>query len=222
MNFLGKFREILNKIFGTKADELSWKFRHFFDKEWAKSYISKSAIDHPHREFLIAQISQFYPFKKVLEIGSASGANLFLLAKKYPKDNFYGIDISQTAIKTGEEFFKKNNTDNVFLETNSILDLKNFADKSMDVVFTDATIIYVGKNQIEAVLKEMCRIAKKAIILCEQHTEGKSFYNNKWVYNYKEVLKKIIPEAKINFIKIPKNIWAGDWGEYGYIIKVEL
>lgn len=222
MNFLKKTKKFLNKIFGNKLDGLFWKFRHFFDKNWAKSYISETTINHSHRKLLINEINNFYPFKKVLEIGCASGANLFLLAKKFPEVNFYGIDISKNAIETGKEFFKKNNINNVFLKTSSILDLSSFSDKSMDIVFTDAAIIYVGKDQIDGVLREMCRITKKAIVLCEQHTDERPFYDNKWVHNYREIISKIAPHAKVNFVKIPENIWAGDWAKYGYIIVLEL
>jgi len=222
MNFLKKIKIFLDKIFGVKSNEFFWKFRHFFDKNWAKSYINELAINHPHRKLLVEEIAKFSPFKSVLEIGCASGANLFLLAQKFPNVNFYGIDVSKNAIKEGKNFFKEKVFNNVFLQNFSTNQLKNFTDKSMDVVFTDAVIIYVGKNQIEGVLKEMCRIAKKAIILCEQHTDGESFYNNKWVHNYKETIGKIVPQAEINFTKISETIWTGDWAKYGYIIEIKL
>ncbi|MFA6190601.1 MAG: class I SAM-dependent methyltransferase [Candidatus Staskawiczbacteria bacterium] len=222
MSYLKKIKKVLDKILGTKSNELSWRFRHFFDNEWAKSYISESAIKHPHRKLLVEDISKTYPFENVLEVGCASGANLYLLAEKFPKVSFYGIDISKNAIKEGKNFFYRKSFKNIFLQNLGINQLENFTDKSMDIIFTDATIIYIGKDQIEKVFKEMCRIAKKTIILCEQHTEGKSFYDNKWVHNYREIINKVVPQAKIIFTKIPENIWAGEWAKYGYIIEVKL
>jgi len=222
MHPLRIIKRFLDKILGTKSDELSWRFRHLFDKDWAKSYISDSAIKHPHRKLLIDEISKFCPFESILELGCASGANLFLLAEKYPNAQFYGIDVSEKAIKEGQKFFERNGMKNVFLQNCSAGHLENFADKSMDVVFSDASIIYIGQDKIDFVFQEMFRIAKKGIILCEQHTDGKSFYNDRWIHNYKEIVKKNNPKTKINFTKIPNGIFGGDWDKYGYIIKINL
>lgn len=222
VHLLRKIKRIIDGILGSKSDELFWKFCHFFDRNWPKRYISNDSLNHPHRKLLIKEIIKFSPFENVLEVGCASGPNLCLLAEKFPDVNFYGIDVSKNAISEGEDFFKGKGLKNVFLKNFSADQLENFADKSMDIVFTDAAIIYVGKDQIEKVFREMMRITKKAIILCEQHTGGKSFYDDKWAHNYEEIIKKIAPETKIDFIKIPENIWAGDWGKYGYIIKVKL
>jgi len=222
MTFFQIVKNFLSKILGIRSDEFFWKFRHFFDKNWAKSYVSETTINHPHRKLLVDEISKFYPFESVLEIGSASGANLFLLAKKFPKVSFYGIDVSSSAIKEGKKFFLKNEIKNVFLQNISANHLKIFKDKSIDVIFSDASMIYINKTQIDKVLKEMFRIAKKSIILCEQHTEDFPFYNTKWIHNYKAVVEGIIPKSRMNFIKISENIWAGDWEKYGYIIKIVL
>jgi len=221
MHPLRIIKRFLDRVLGTKSDEWFWKFRHFFDKDWAKSYISESAIKHPHRKLLIDEISKLYPFENVLELGSASGANLFLLAEKYPKANFYGIDVSEKAIKEGQKFFTNKGIKNVFLDNSNITSLKNFQDKSMDIIFSDAVLIYIGKEKIKKVLEEMVRVAKKGIILCEQHTDNKSFYDDKWVHNYKDIIKNI-KISKIDFIKIPEEIWEGDWGKYGRIIKIIL
>ena len=222
MHLLRIIKRILDKILGAKSDELSWKFRHLFDKEWAKGYISENAINHPHRKLLVEEISQFNPFESVLELGSAAGANLFLLAKKYPNAKFYGIDVSKKAVKEGQKFFAEKEIKNVFLKTSNITDLKSFANKSIDVVFSDAAIIYIGKKEIELVFKEIFRIAKKAVILCEQHTDKESFYNNRWIYNYEKIVKKINPNAQIHFSRLPKGIFGGDWDKYGHIIEVSL
>ena len=173
---LRQIKRSANKIFGTKIDELYWKFRHIFDKKWAESYISKESINHPHRKFLIDIISNYFPFESVLEIGCASGPNLYLLAKKFPKTKFYGIDISEKAIETGRDYFKKERIENVFLESGRAEDLKKFPDKSINLIFTDATLIYEGPDKIESIIKEMIRVAKKSIILCEQHTESSSIF----------------------------------------------
>jgi ubiquinone/menaquinone biosynthesis C-methylase UbiE len=221
---LRKFKRLANKIFGTKIDELFWEFRHIFDKKWAESYISKEAINHPHRKILIEMISKHYPFETVLEIGCASGPNLLLLAKKFPKTKFYGIDISKKAIETGRNYFLKENIKNVFLDSGKAENLKNFKDKSIDIIFTDATLIYEGPDKIDLIIKEMLRIVKKSIVLCEQHinSSGGSYYKDHWVYNYNLLFGKFLPKEKIKFTKIPKEVWSGDWGEIGNFIEIIL
>jgi len=220
---LRKIKRLANKIFGTKVDELYWKFRHFIDRSWAESYISKESISHPLRKILIDKISNYFPFDSILEIGCASGPNLYLLTKKFPQTKFYGIDISKKAIGTGQNYFKKEKIKNIFLESGRAEDLKKFRDKSIDIIFTDATLIYLGLDKIDLIVKEMIRIAKKAIILCEQHTNSsRMFYKDYWVHNYNFLFGKFLSKEKIKLTKISQEVWSGDWGEMGYIIEVVL
>ena len=220
---LRKIKRLANKIFGTKVDELYWKFRHFIDRSWAESYISKESISHPHRKILIDKISNYFPFDSILEIGCASGPNLYLLTKKFPQTKFYGIDISKKAIGTGQNYFKKEKIKNVFLESGRAEDLKKFPDKSINLIFTDATLIYEGPDKINLIIKEMLRLAKKAIILCEQHTDSfGGYYKDHWIHNYKLLFNKFVSEKKIKITKISPEVWEGDWGKYGYLIEIIL
>jgi S-adenosylmethionine-diacylgycerolhomoserine-N-methlytransferase len=220
---LRKVKRLAVKIFSSKVDELFWKFRHFFDKSWVESYISKESINHPHRKILIDTISKYYPFDSALEIGCASGPNLYLLSKKFPEIKLYGIDISKKAIEIGKKKFNEEKISNVILETGNPSNLKKFFNKSIDIVFSDACLIYLSPKKINSVVGEMVRIAKKAIILCEQHSDhSNSFYNDNWIHNYKLLFGKFVSSEKIKFTKIPKEIWGGDWGKFGYIIEIIL
>ena len=220
---LRKIKRLANKIFGTRVDELYWEYRHIFDKKWAESYISKQTIEHPHGKILIDAISKYFPFESILEIGCASGPNLYLLSKEFPEVKFYGIDISKKAVKTGNEFLKKENVNNVFLSPGKAEELKNFQDKSIDVIFTVATLIYQGPERIEPLIKEMLRVAKKSLILCEQHSsDSQFFYKDLWIYDYKSLFSKFIPEKRITITKLPSESEGEDWGKFGYIIEVLL
>jgi ubiquinone/menaquinone biosynthesis C-methylase UbiE len=220
--FLRKFKRLLIKFFGSKIDEIFWRFRNIFDKNWPISYITNDSLNHPHRIILIEKISDFYPFESALELGCASGVNLFLLSKKFPKAKFYGIDISKKAIEIGKGFLKNQKVKNVFLKHGKIEDIKKFKEKSIDIIFTDATLIYVDPKIISCIVEKMIKVAKKAIILCEQHTDTVSFYNDVWIHNYRKLFSKFIPEEKIKFTKISPKIWSGNWGNFGYIIEVKL
>jgi len=217
-------KRILDKVFGTKAEEFFWRFRHILqDKTWAENYISENSLSHPHRKILVDKISAYAPFKTVLEIGCASGPNLFLLAQKYPEAEFLGIDISDQAVKTGEKWLRLHGIKNVKLISGNTNVLKQFNDKSIDMVFTDATLIYIGPLQIKNVLKELLRLARKVILLIEWHTDSpKSIFVDHWAHNYDELLKDLGYKNKIKFTKIPEEIWAAEWAKYGYIIEIPL
>ena len=216
-------KRLLDKTLGTKADELYWHFRHFLNKNWAKSYISESAINHPSRQLLIQAITKHIPLKSVLEIGCASGPNLYLLSKKLPSTKLYGIDISKKATEFGTDWFNKKGITNVVLSYGKADNLNSFSDKSVDVVFTDATLIYIGPDKIDAVVKEMMRVARKAIVLIERLSEENYSYQlDHWAYNWENLFNKYDEVEKYSLTKITDEIWSGDWAHNGYLIEVSI
>jgi len=148
-----------------------WSTRHLYDEDWIMGYWRSR--NHPHRSFLVERISKFFP-NSVLEIGCTCGPNLYRIAKKFPDAEVRGIDINPMAIQKGNEWFKQEGISNVKLEVGSAQELKQFADKSFDVVFTDAVLIYISPDEIKQVVKGMLRIGR-IIVLNEWH----SF--NKWL-----------------------------------------
>jgi len=222
-SFFRTIKKIVERFFGTKTDESFWRYRHLFDHKWTQKYIDWLSINQPHRQFVVEKIFNFSPFETVLEIGCASGPNLYLLAKKFPNTKFYGIDISKKAIETGRRYFKNKNIKNVFLSHARADDLKSLPNQSIDIIFTDAVLVCIGPDKIKTVIKEIVRVARKAIILTEWHSEQpKSFSIDFWVHNYKLLFKDFFPEKQIKFTKIPENLWQGGWIKYGYIIEIKI
>lgn len=220
---LRKIKRLLDKILGTKTDEFYWRFRHLLNKRWSENYMSQDSINHPHRKFLIDKISTLAPLKNVLEIGCASGPNLYLLAKKLPNTKLYGIDISKKAIKVGTEWLNKKGIKNTVLSYGKADNLRSFSNKSIDVVFTDAALIYIGPDKIDKVLKEILRAAKKAIIFNEWHSDDlEHLYDDHWIYNYRLLFKEFVPEEKIKITKLPGDLWSGRWAQFGHIIEIKL
>src|SRR4028118_1749853 len=68
------------------------------------------------RDKLIAQMD-VKPGENVLEVGCGTGRNLIILAKKFPKSNFYGLDASSEMLKTALEKIDKSNLKNIMLKT---------------------------------------------------------------------------------------------------------
>jgi len=147
-----------------------WSTRHLWDEEWIESYWKSR--NHPHRSFLAETICKFSPISSVLEIGCASGPNLYCIAKKFPYAEIRGIDINPMAVQRGNELFEREGFSNVRLEVGKAQNLKRFHDKSFDVVFTDAVLIYVSPNEIRQVAREMFRIGR-ILVMNEWHVFSK-------------------------------------------------
>jgi len=214
--FYWKIQTLRARIFGTKLIEKEW-INHLpgnFDQ-----------IFHPHRKFLIERISLFNP-QSVLEIGCGWGPNLFLLAEKFPQIKITGIDINPGSIKLGKEIFKNKEIKNIELKHCKMDALVQFLDKSFDIVLTDASLMCIGPDRIREIIKEIFRVAKKAIILVEWHIKNKEEYDahvGVWRRDYISLLEEIIPEAEINLTKITPEMWPDEnWQKFGYIIEVRL
>src|SRR3990167_10633416 len=92
------FRGILK---GNSYFTRYWQNRHNekgFD--WKTSYLD--GWQHPHR-FMIAEILKKFSWKSLLEIGCASGPNLYLLKQIFPNTKMGGVDVSREAIITAQQ-----------------------------------------------------------------------------------------------------------------------
>jgi ubiquinone/menaquinone biosynthesis C-methylase UbiE len=193
--------------------------------DWAKGHIE--TLNHPHRPLLAEKILSYAPLQSVLEIGCNAGPNLYLLAQKLPQAELHGIDINPKAIEVGKAWLKQAGISNVRLSIARADRLERFADKSVDLVFSDATLIYIGPDKICNVIKEMARIARKALIFNEWHQDNEKnglYYDGHWVYDYKTLISDCLSSPRQPKVsKIPEDLWGGGgWGEFGAIIEVSL
>ena len=134
-----------------------------------------------------------------------------------------GIDVNPQLIKMGRALLGQEELGNISLRTGNVQSLKEIGDKSIDVVFTDAVLIYVGPDQIHEVFDHFKRIARKSVILQEWHHDEEKeslFYKGFWVWNYRKFFSD---KTKINITKIPPDIWPADgWRKYGNVIEIEF
>ena len=177
----------------------------------------------------IAAAAKLAPGDTVLEIGSNAGQNLFLLAQRFPEARFYGIDINSRFIEAGRNWLADNGITNVSLTVKRADRVSDFADQSFDIVFTDATMMYIGPDKIRRLLREMKRVACKAILMNEWHLERANsanpslWYDLHWVHNYRLLLEGLVPPDKISIAKLPEELWgAGGWEEYGSLVEIDV
>lgn len=223
-------RQILEtRLLGTKLQECLWGTAHIYKGAgWMEEH--RESIHHPHRQWLASKISSFAPFENVLEIGCSTGQNLFPLAKTFPRIKFYGTDINTRMIQQGQAWLREEGVINILLSSGRADNLKGFDDKSMDVVFTDALLLYIGPDKIQKVLREMIRVAVKALVFNEWHSENclqeekpYFYYDGHWVYNYKTLFSNHVSSGSVRISKIPEEVWGGSgWTEFGSVIEVAL
>ena len=234
-----KFRYLKYLLLGTKVSEREWATRHLHDSErerndwgkgsddWIKGY--RDSQNHSHRTCLVETISKFNP-SSILEVGCNCGPNLYLLAKKFPDAKIMGIDINPIAVQKGNEWLAQEGILNVKLLEGKADELGQFQDKSFDIVFTDAVLIYIGPDKIKEVMEEMIRITRRTLILMEWHSfepdhkdpKGLgAYYTGLWKREYVALLKQFVPEEQISVTKITGGIWPEkNWEEVGAVIEV--
>lgn len=192
---------------GTNKHTKYWRERKI---DWEKDYLT-GVINHPHRQLIINKLAQFQ-WRSLLEVGMGAGANLVLINKQWPAAEVGGCDINEDAVRVAAKYLPKAR----YMDVGDPRDIF-LSDKSVDVVMSDACLIYFGKWQVKKALKDMKRVARSHLLLCELHSEKKvrSRYN---VHNYKKILEEL-DCYNIEIEKIPKEVWPGTpWEEWGHII----
>lgn len=225
-----KYKEVLLKLIGTREYEKYWANRHRAENDWIERFWESR--NHEHRKLLFQTLEKNEPFSSILEVGCNCGPNLYWLAKKYPMAQIVGIDINSESIQEGKNRFLKEKISNVSLFEGKADMLERFADKSFDVVFTDAVLMYIGPDKIKRVISEMCRVARRNVLAVEWHSSGLETDANglgvnrygKWIRNYPALFENNSARSGIsNLIKMPGELWPDEcWKKYGYITEVSF
>lgn len=153
------------------------------------------------------------------------------ILRSYPKEHFKnlqlgGSDVNADAVtlagkSIGGGKFRVESAEDILL-----------SDKAVDVMLSDATLIYIDPFKIDRVMKELTRVTRDRILLCEFHSDNlwkrwvfrlKTGYN---AYNYKKLLEKH-GAYDIQMVKIPPAMWPGcqkgdGWYDFGYIFLARL
>lgn len=192
----------MNLFKTTEQNKRYWMDRKI---DWKTAY--QDTWDHPHRKVLAYMLARI-PWVSLVEIGCGSGANLKQIVKSLPGKQLGGIDINKDAI----DLAKKTFGGGVFF-TCSADDIM-MSDKSSDIVLSDMTLIYVDSRNIKRYLKEIKRVARKYVVLCEFH--HKSWIKRMWLkitsgynaYNWEKLLKEQDFYDIISY-KLSENDWPG-------------
>jgi ubiquinone/menaquinone biosynthesis C-methylase UbiE len=208
-------------IFGTKVTEFEWKNAYsdgsLFD-DFCKSNSSY------HKVIFYEEVSKCSAIKRVLEIGCGTGTNLFYLRNIFPDAEFVGIDINMRAIDLGNKYFLDKGIQNIKLFMKGADRLRDFKAESFDLVFSIATLMYVGNDKIEEVVRHSIKLSSNAIIFVEFNKEsGRDYYNGyHWIRDYKKIIEKYLNTSSSASVRYFNGNRMNDanWDKYGAVIKV--
>jgi ubiquinone/menaquinone biosynthesis C-methylase UbiE len=206
INILGA-RRIMPKIGFWKA---FWIDRR---ENWIKSYAETK--NHKHRDKII-KILKKWKFDSLLEVGCNAAPNLKRIEEEFPDVKLAGIDISEGSIETAKKLIPK-----AELYT-GVAEKLPFADKSFDVILSDAVMFYLDYFEIEAAMKEIKRVGKKYLLMVELQQYGNKNIGSYFGRNYEELLKDF-NFKDIKLVKMPKKDWDSTvWQEHGYYITAKI
>lgn len=209
------------RFMGGFLQSALWRYRHVYKRGWAEGYLE--TVSHPHRQQIVDAVAEFDPLASVLELGCASGANLIRLRERFPAIELIGLDINARAIEVGRKYFSDRGDARVQFFNAQADQLRSMPANSVDVVFTDAVLMFVTPDRVQSVLGEMGRVARKAIILNEYHGAGLVdglFLGGRWAYDFVALLQSEFPRARIQTHK--SSFVGGAWDVYGTLIEVRL
>lgn len=172
--------------------------------DWKTSYLD--TYNHPHRDIIVF-ILKSIPFLSLWEVGCGPGPNLKKIIKEIPGRQVGGSDVNADAIKLAQETF---NGGLFHVESGESLMM---SDASCDVMLTDMALIYVDPLKIDKYLKELKRVGRMYVVLCEFHSDSwwkrqKARLGGYHVYNYRKRLEKL-GFYDITVQHIPEQYWPG-------------
>ena len=160
-------------------------------------------IPRPETELLVDCTVDFLSDKKesstVLEFCSGSGCVLLSVAKKFPKNKYIGIDVSDIAIQTAKRNSKLMNLDNIqFIKG----DIFNYFSQKADLIICNPP--YLAINEIDG-LDDSVKEHDPLEALTD-FKDGTSFYKH-LILNFKNLVSKNgIMLLELPFSKVTKNI----------------
>lgn len=214
----------LSALGGTRLQELRWACRA--PTEVVRGFDN---LTHPHRGLIVEHLAGLGPWHSLLEVGSGYGPNLYHLARRFPEADLRGLDINRHSVALGNARLRDAGLERVQLDVGRADDLRRFADGAFDVVLTSALLMYIGPDRIDRAVTEMLRVARRYLVLVEQHrpdevTQGAGrFEAGLWRRDYTALLGRLAPGCAVSVMKVPQDLWNDEgWRQHGYIVTCTL
>lgn len=186
----------------------------------------ETLLNRPHRPILLERLDSLGAWHSVLEVGCGRGVNLMLLAKRNPGATLVGLDASTVAIRDARSTLARHGIEDIRFSVGVATSLSDLSDKSMDVVFADALLMYIPPKSIVESLSEMLRVARFGILASAWHEDlplsGKPWRYDEgtWVYDFHRVGHELLG-VSFEVTPYPEGVWEdARWRKYGAILRV--
>ncbi|MBI2187971.1 MAG: class I SAM-dependent methyltransferase [Acidobacteria bacterium] len=214
------------RLLGTKLQVWRWRMRGTC---FRRDEITASAHSqgHPHRDLLIDRVAALAPFTNVLEVGCGGGPNLLRLAERFPGVRLHGVDVNARALRFAADALRGMEWPaRLYLATASAL--SPFPNDSVDVVVTDAVLMYVGPDRISNAIAEIVRVARRGAVLIEWHTptrasepQASRYHFAHWIHDYRALFLQH-GCSNVRVAALPPNVWDDTgWRAFGAVIEVD-
>lgn len=123
----------------------------------------------------------------ILDVACGKGANMFYMAKRYPKCNFVGVDINDDVIKSGNEFFKKEGVINCCIKYGDIYNMNEKHISAYDAIVSYQTLSWLP--EFKKSLAEISKLDAKWIALTSLFYDGPVDYTIELI-NYDDTFQE--------------------------------
>jgi ubiquinone/menaquinone biosynthesis C-methylase UbiE len=136
--------------------------------DWVATY--QKSLTHRHRDVIVGLVQAIPGVSTVLEVGCHCGPNLIRLAQAMPHlEQLSGVDVNADAIAAGHGWATRLGLqERIEFTVGQVPGVtERLPDRCVDVVLSCYALAYIAPPDLDAVLYEMGRIAKRAIVLAE-------------------------------------------------------
>ena len=207
-------KRLLDPLFSKNIDYFLWKYKHLLLPKRLNEF-GDNKIDNKYQIFQIIQSKQF--FESLLDVGCGAATTLEKLSNIYPSRFFCGIDINNQILKLNRIRVKKEKKNLEFFNYD-IYHLDRLQPNSFDIVLVEGVFLYINPKDLEKIILDLMKIAKKALIL-RQISSKKVFYDDIWHHNFPNLFKKL---AINNYKTVKVYDQPGEWSENGFIYDISI
>ncbi len=165
---------------------------------WIGRY--KNSLKARHRDVIAGVIGDLSAMS-VLEVGCHCGPNLVRLANQHPTiETLLGIDVNEDAITEGRNWVASQGlSTRIHLKPGRVPEAtQDLSDGCVDVVLSCYALAYISPPDLDGVLWEIGRLARKAIVIAEPMTDEITVTSTctlegyqEWAHNYRRASRWI-------------------------------
>jgi len=133
-----------------------------------------------------------------LEVGCGAGRNLKWLAKTLPEAEFTGFDVHDEALERAASAVP-----GASLHLHSAYQLDRYPDSSFDVVYSVGVLEHLPHERVEGVVREMHRVASKAVVHFELHGPSSDFDYHRYPRDYGALYASLALDGTFEYTVFP-------------------